>query len=442
MIEIKHKQTGHVLLRVNADSLEGANLTGAKLAGAKLSGFKINHACLRDVDLQGAELNRAEMIGTCLDGANLTHALLEAADLTDASLQKADLSRAQLSEATMRYAKLAGANLTQAQLIGANLSMADARANLRGANLQLADLRGANLTGANLQQADLFQADLSGAIMTKAVVAGARTQGAKMHGVINNEVASRVEATTRASIIRRNPTEQSNGFQLGGRVLVDCPFCNQHQEIPPQRVQHHSRCVTCKERFFVDQMGNAGQPRTAAPNQWTPELNSITMPHGDSPSWEWPRQLTKPLVGALMMLLVGGLLWRFWPTLSGTRHDIPQGLTARAKFVGQAFAAGDLNRVLAVSASGESELKTWFNEKRNIRWASAYENNPHAQVAAKVLFEDKANGRAGVVTDIRGGVPSGASAPLTVQLVTFWEQSGNEWLLDGESTVIGSLKPK
>jgi hypothetical protein len=31
MIQIKHKQTGEVLLRVDADILEGADLTGAVL---------------------------------------------------------------------------------------------------------------------------------------------------------------------------------------------------------------------------------------------------------------------------------------------------------------------------------------------------------------------------------------------------------------------------
>jgi uncharacterized protein YjbI with pentapeptide repeats len=36
LIEIKHKQSGAVLLRVDADTLAGANLVGADLQGADL----------------------------------------------------------------------------------------------------------------------------------------------------------------------------------------------------------------------------------------------------------------------------------------------------------------------------------------------------------------------------------------------------------------------
>jgi uncharacterized protein YjbI with pentapeptide repeats len=442
MIEIKHKQTGKVLLRLDAESLEGANLTSANLAGANLTGVKISHACLRNADLQGAMLERAELIGTCLDHANLTQASLDAADLTDASLQNADLTRAHLIETTLRYAKLSGANFTQARLRGANLSMADARANLRGADLQMADLRGANLTGANLQQADLLQADLSCATMTKAVVAGARMQGAKMQGVVNDEMASHVEATTRASMIRRNPASSTNGFQLGGRVLVNCPYCGQQQEVPPQRVEHHSRCVTCKERFFVDRLGNATEPRKAPVNQWTPEMSSITLPPG-SATWEWPKQLTKPLLGTLALFFVGGLLWLFLPWVWGSSYEVPDDLMGRATFVGDAFAAGDVNRMLAVTSSGtSSHMKRWFNEKRHAQWAQAYEANPTAHVNARVLFEGKANRQAGMVTTIQGSAPSGTT-PLALELVTFWEQdAGGDWWLDGESTARGNLKPR
>jgi hypothetical protein len=38
VIEIKHKETGVILLAVSGDSLRGANLIGANLIGANLNG--------------------------------------------------------------------------------------------------------------------------------------------------------------------------------------------------------------------------------------------------------------------------------------------------------------------------------------------------------------------------------------------------------------------
>lgn len=443
MIEIRHKQTDQVLLRVNADSLDGANLTGAKLAGANLAGSKINHACLRNIDLQGATLDGAQLIGSCLDGGNLNHATLQAADLTDASLQKTDLSRANLVEATLRYAHLSGANLLQARLTGANLSMADVRANLRGADLQSADLRGANLTGANLQQADLFQADLSGATITRAVLAGARTQGTKLVGVVNNETASRVEATTRASMIRRNPASVTGGFQMGGRVLVNCPFCNQQQEVPPQRVEHHSRCVTCKERFFVDRLGNARPPRKADPNQWTPEMSSITIPPPSSATWELPKKLTLPLLAVVALLLVGGGSWVALRSVTSPAYDLPDTLLGRAQFVGQAFAAGDTDRLLAVTLGETSHhVPNWLQKKRYPDWSRAVDAKAPVRVDARVLFEDTNNHRAGVITRIEVSAPPGTTQSMQAELITFWQQDDSGvWELDAESTTLGSLRP-
>ena len=110
-MEIKHKLTNEVLLKIECDSLQEANLQGANLQGA---------------DLQGANLQ----------GANL-----RLADLREANLQEANLQGANLRVADLREADLQGANLQGADLRWANLRLAD----LLGANLQEADLREANL---------------------------------------------------------------------------------------------------------------------------------------------------------------------------------------------------------------------------------------------------------------------------------------------------------
>ena len=57
MVEIKHKNTGKVLARIEADSLVGADLRDMHLEGADLRGVDLNHARLEFADLVGANLS-------------------------------------------------------------------------------------------------------------------------------------------------------------------------------------------------------------------------------------------------------------------------------------------------------------------------------------------------------------------------------------------------
>ena len=92
MIEIRHKDTGAVLLRVEADTLEGAdlsgsNLEGAMLWGANLTGANLARAVLKHASLTGALLGGADLRAARLKGADLTGALLEGVMLRDADLR-------------------------------------------------------------------------------------------------------------------------------------------------------------------------------------------------------------------------------------------------------------------------------------------------------------------------------------------------------------------
>jgi hypothetical protein len=161
MVEIRHKDTGDVLLRVEADTLERANLDGANLESADLAGLtlrgarlhganlscaQLEGATLADADLRGAELfeanlRGAKMGGTTLSGANLWSADLEGAVLVSGSLAGATMIQANLRRTVLSYTSLAGASLADARLEGAVLR----GANLRGTDLTRADLRGADL---------------------------------------------------------------------------------------------------------------------------------------------------------------------------------------------------------------------------------------------------------------------------------------------------------
>ena len=98
MIQIKHRLTGKVLLEVEGNTLDSADLFGANLEGAYLD----------SVDLKGADLGNANLEGADLYGANLS----------EANLRNANLSKADLIGANLRWADLTGANLKGANLWG------------------------------------------------------------------------------------------------------------------------------------------------------------------------------------------------------------------------------------------------------------------------------------------------------------------------------------
>jgi hypothetical protein len=74
MIKIKHKITGKVLLKVEAESLRGANLSEANLLGANLLGANLRLANLREANLLGANLREANLLGADLRGADIDFA--------------------------------------------------------------------------------------------------------------------------------------------------------------------------------------------------------------------------------------------------------------------------------------------------------------------------------------------------------------------------------
>ena len=80
-MEIKHKLTNEVLLTIEGDSLQNADLRWADLRWADLQGADLRWADLRLADLQGADLRGADLQGADLRGADLRGADLRAADL-------------------------------------------------------------------------------------------------------------------------------------------------------------------------------------------------------------------------------------------------------------------------------------------------------------------------------------------------------------------------
>ena len=80
-MEIKYKITNEVLLTIEGDSLQEADLRWADLQGANLQGANLQGANLQGADLKGADLRWADLQGANLQGANLQGANLRWADL-------------------------------------------------------------------------------------------------------------------------------------------------------------------------------------------------------------------------------------------------------------------------------------------------------------------------------------------------------------------------
>jgi len=85
IIEITHRRSKDVILiRLEIDSLVGADLSGAFLLGAEMTGMRCTGACFRDARMLRACLREADLSGTDLRGADLRAAVLTGADLTGA----------------------------------------------------------------------------------------------------------------------------------------------------------------------------------------------------------------------------------------------------------------------------------------------------------------------------------------------------------------------
>lgn len=183
-IEIKHRESGEVLLRVEAASLAksdlaGADLNGADLAGADLSGASLLNARMRGADLRGARLVNAVMSQVDLQAADCRGADFSGADLSNGDFTGCQLQEAVLVKANLRFAKLIETDATEANFSGADFGLATLRCRMRGANLSFANLKGADCSGCNFHGARLVNADFTGGNLTGASLAGADLTDAK-----------------------------------------------------------------------------------------------------------------------------------------------------------------------------------------------------------------------------------------------------------------------
>jgi|GEM_PF-1327543 len=183
-IEIKHRDSGEVLLRVESDSLVRANLAGADLNGANLAGADLSGASLIDTQLRGADLSGARLVNATMPKADLTGADCRGADFSGADISNGDFTHCCLHDtllvkANLRQAKLIECDASNANFSGADLSLATLCCQMTNANLSYANLKGADCSNCNLRGAKLAYADFTGGNLMGAVLIGADLTEAK-----------------------------------------------------------------------------------------------------------------------------------------------------------------------------------------------------------------------------------------------------------------------
>lgn len=183
-IEIKHRDTGKVLLRMEGGSLAKSDLAGADLSGADLAGMDLSGASLINTVLRGADLSGARLVNATMSHADLTNANCRGADFSGADISNGDFTHCQLHEAllvkaNLRLAKLIECDATDANFSGADLSLATLQCRMQSANLSYANLKGADCSNCNLRGAKLAHADFTGGNLKGAVLVGADLTEAK-----------------------------------------------------------------------------------------------------------------------------------------------------------------------------------------------------------------------------------------------------------------------
>ncbi len=118
--------------------------------GAKMA---IEHADLRDADLEGIDLTRCSLPHVSFRNANCKNAVLRRCNMT-----AADFIGSNLDQANLAVSRLAGARFTDAILRGTVFLGSD----LSGASFQGMTLLNCDLSGSNLTKTDFRDADLSG----------------------------------------------------------------------------------------------------------------------------------------------------------------------------------------------------------------------------------------------------------------------------------------
>lgn len=113
--------------------------------------MSIEHADLREAELEGIDLSRCGLPFACFKRANCKDAVFRRCNLTAADFVQSNLDNANLAASRLSGAKFNDAMLRNTVFLGSDLS----NASFRGQQLLNCDLSGTNLAGTDFRDADL-----------------------------------------------------------------------------------------------------------------------------------------------------------------------------------------------------------------------------------------------------------------------------------------------
>lgn len=119
--------------------------------GKEGSVMSIEHADLRDAELEGIDLSRCGLPFACFQRANCKNAVLRRCNLIAADFVESNLDNANLAASRLAGARFQKAFLRNTVFLGSDLS----NTSFRGMRLFNCDLSGTNLSGADFRDADL-----------------------------------------------------------------------------------------------------------------------------------------------------------------------------------------------------------------------------------------------------------------------------------------------
>ena len=187
-----------------------ACLKDMNLEGADLSGVDLSYA-----DLSGSCFRNAKLVGTKLTGANL-----HGADLGYADLSKADLTNAQMSSIHTLDTRFEEASMQCAVIRWAVLWDSD----FKGANLKGAILTGSQLCDCSFKSANLDCADLYGTNLDYASFEGASLRFARVDYADNSYYAGFSHADVTGVVFSEcNLDEESFEGAIGFHPHMRCP---------------------------------------------------------------------------------------------------------------------------------------------------------------------------------------------------------------------------
>jgi len=217
-------------------------------------------------------------------------------------------------------------------------------------------------------------------------------------------------------------------------IPINCPNCDKYGEVPPDRLDSKLKCKGCGVAFYIDATGDvelvdekAARRRQRKQRQQASEPIEIDF-------GKLIKGIPKPVRYGLPAVAAAAILLVYAARLIGSL-GVPTDLASRATYVGELYAAEDLQGLLELTTSATTrELEDWYEDLRP-------RLNPDAEADQIVVAaEEMGDGRTLVSLTAIGAPPppppSGNRPPASNSQVLelYWTESDGSYFINGRKT--------